>query len=448
MQAGRKAIMFRVLWAVSKDRSAAPASVILRQKLSSTGYHIWDLALDNGFSSDFEGPLNVIQDAQVDLAIFEPQTEDFFESIKLCSALKVRTETENIPIFFLLPPSAVTSQQKELDSRLRTCFTHGASDILFLSEETQAADFEEALLRIRSAIRDGRSAFQARALCEQITKMNTELYERNLQVEKELYTTRQLQQSLLPAFLSEPEFSDLGMSEQGSEIPRISKCHYNDEKLRISGLYLPCDALGGDFYDVIRFADGAVGVSLADVSGHGVPAAFITAIYKSVFYRITHNHSAANDILFHLNNELAEIVKTGDYVTALYMRLTMDENSLQVEYSGAGHPYPLHYSAKTKKLQHLSENATPLVWVKNMEYPLGHLTLEPEDKLLLFTDGVTEMRNAEGDFFGDEALETAFLQLLESNKPALLNELVTLLSDFAAGQALEDDISMVLIEAL
>jgi len=74
--------------------------------------------------------------------------------------------------------------------------------------------------------------------------------------------------------------------------------------------------------------------------------------------------------------------------------------------------------------------------------------LEPNDKLLLYTDGVTDIRNREGALLGEKALESAFLELVDQEGQVVLDSLLSKLSDFADAQALEDDMSMVLIEAL
>ena len=294
--------------------------------------------------------------------------------------------------------------------------------------------------------------WQAKDLSDQLSELNGQLYDRNLLVEKELYGARQLQQSLLPLSLADDKSSKNSSDLQGSEglspnmdVFQLSKLHLNSETLRISGLYLPCDALGGDLYDLITFADGSVGVTVADVSGHGVPAGFITALFKSSFYRITHLHQTPDKVLFYLNNELAEIVKTGDYVTGLYCRFLNEGRSIQL--GGAGHPYPLLYRAETGAIERLAENGTPLVWIPDMEYGMLEADLQPGDKLLLFTDGITEMMNIHGDMFGEDALERLFKSTIEA-KPdiSLLDAMIQHLSDFTEGQALGDDLSMVLIE--
>ncbi|MEB3244939.1 MAG: PP2C family protein-serine/threonine phosphatase [Vampirovibrionales bacterium] len=315
---------------------------------------------------------------------------------------------------------------------------------------------------------------KAQTYNEQIGQLNEELYERNMQVEKELYTARQLQQSLLPPFLEddphrkacEQNASSLASCEQTCESPhealidgfelfeperpKFSKCHIDDKRLRITGVYLPCDSLGGDIYDVISFPDGSIDVSVADVSGHGVPAGFITAIYKSTCYRATHTYHQPGDILYHVNQELCQLVKTGHYVTSVYCKLkqNIQQGGLWMAYAGAGHPYPMRYKAETGTIERLQENGLPLAWMSGMAYETRSIMLNAGDKVLLFTDGVSELKNFAEELYGEERLEALFLQLAEQVSPQepLLDGLINALSEFADGAPLPDDISVLLVE--
>jgi len=377
--------------------------------------------------------LQEIKTSKPDLILLDP-TLPSQSSYKVCESLKNDPETENIPVIFM-------NTQPSGNGTLLKSFESGATD--FISVATEST---EVLARVQAAIRNKQIATHASVLASELNKMNAELYERNLQVEKELYVTRQLQQSLLPPFI--PEEGDANPSEN---MHRFSKCHYKDGHLRISGVYLPCDALGGDIYDVIKFSNGTLGVAIADVSGHGVPAGFITAMFKSSLYRTTHSYRAPNEVLYHLNNELADMVKTGEYVTAIYCHVhALEGGKRQLDYSGAGHPYPYYYKASEDRVIALKENGTPLVWVKDMDYPMGQIHLEAGDKVLLFTDGITEMRNTKGDLYGEAALEALLLELIHKSQrqqTPILDEMIQHLSDYTQGHPLEDDLSVVLIEA-
>lgn len=381
--------------------------------------------------------LEKVKDIKPALILLSAHLSDV-DSFSLCQRLKCDQATDTIPVIFIGQTADTQLLVKSLD--------HGGSDFFPVQSPVT-----ELMARVQSALRTKHLLNQSDALASQLREMNTELYERNLQVEKELHVTRQLQQSLLPKVLPDapkPASAESSStpSEEGMGDISFAKCHYRDEKIRISGVYLPCDALGGDLYDIIRFNEDSLGVTIADVSGHGVPAAFVTAIYKAAFYRATLTYESAGDVMFHLNNELYHIVKTGEYVTSLYCRLL--EGGKVMEYSGAGHPYPLFYHAADQSLERLKENGTPLVWVKDMEYPNVQVSLEPGDRILLFTDGISEIKNAQREMFGEEALEALFMSLIQEHPDRILDKLIEALSNFTQGHPLDDDMSLVLIEVL
>jgi serine phosphatase RsbU (regulator of sigma subunit) len=291
-------------------------------------------------------------------------------------------------------------------------------------------------------IKLGEKLRSSEAFAKEQACLNADLANRSLMIEKELYKTRQLQQSLLPAIVETENAQEVG-------VLGTSKLHYLSDKLRITGLYIPCDAIGGDLYDFCEFQDGSLGVIITDVSGHGVPAAFVTALLKASFYRITHRYQTPDQVLFHLNNQLAAVVKTGDYLTAAYLHF-LDEGKT-VEYGGAGHPYPLLYRAKTQSVELLEENGTPLVWVPDMPYGMQFTHLEPGDKILLFTDGVTELSNAEDALYGEDRLAELFPQVIGCSPEGggtILDAILMELSDFAQGHPLNDDLTMLMIEVL
>ncbi|MFN7310177.1 MAG: PP2C family protein-serine/threonine phosphatase [Vampirovibrionales bacterium] len=274
---------------------------------------------------------------------------------------------------------------------------------------------------------------------DEMFNLSEELRNRSLDMEKELEKTRILQLSLLPAEVQGGSTSDYNPYS-------YSKLHYTSETSQIHGLYLPCEAIGGDLYDMITFQDGSLGILMNDVSGHGIPAAFVTAMVKSSFYRITHHHQSPDQVLFHLNNQLADVVKTGEYSTAIYLHL--DESTRTLQFAGAGHPYPYHYHAKTGEVSRLEENGTPLVWVPNMPYAMQELTLEAGDKVLLFTDGISELQNTQDEMFGEDRLNILFKGIINEGNTGgdILDSMLAILSDFTEGQPLGDDMTMLLLE--
>lgn len=374
-----------------------------------------------------------IESQQPDLILLEVLADNYRERYQFCHKLRQNGATENLPIF-LLGASQTNGNGKISAYYLLEGLHAGANDYL-----QGPYEISELTGKINAALRLRASFERSQLLAEQLNTVNDELYQRNIQVEKELHIARQLQQSLLP--------HPLPLADEESEFgPMFTKIHHLDSKIRISGIYLPCDALGGDLYDVIKLRDNALGVSITDVSGHGVPAGFITAIFKTSLYRITQQTSEPSQVLYHINNELYDIVKTGDYVTSLYLRIDLE--SMTLDCAGAGHPYPFYYSASEKQMHRLKKNGTPLVWVRDIDYPQDSIQLSPGDKVFLFTDGISELKNPAREMYGEERVEEILLEAISQDTPYITDYLIGHLSDFTEGAPLEDDISMVLIEAL
>ena len=284
-----------------------------------------------------------------------------------------------------------------------------------------------------------------RAELEVLKATNAMLQQRQASLEEDLYAARQLQQSLLPPIMD----NDL----LGGDY--ISKMVLQRKKVQVTGFYLPCESLSGDLYDVTEFTEGdftndpehvPLGLMVADVAGHGVAAAFITAIYKALYYRLIHTRHDPAEVLEALNNELCDVVKTGHYITTVYTRF--DPETRLLTYAGGGHPHPIVYRHATQTLERLSENGCPLVWFAGQEYPQATIMLNPNDKVIFFTDGITEMRNTTEELFGEDRLDALILEASGSSGQEFLDHIILALYDYSAGQEPNDDMCMAVLEVL
>lgn len=330
--------------------------------------------------------------------------------------------------FILLYPGALSSKtmQRILHAGFEDVIQAAKPSVAILNQLLQLHKLHQRLILQHQQI-------------QHMEQLHHELNQRNLLMEKELDKTRTLQMSLLPPDISSANAATLNPFS-------CVKLHHQTQHCSIHGLYLPCDAIGGDLYDLITFQDETLGLLMSDVSGHGVPAAFVTAMLKSAFYKITHNHHRPDNVLFHLNNQLAGVVKTGDYSTAIYCHL--NEQTKTLEFAGAGHPYPLHYSAATQAITRLEENGTPLVWVPDMPYLQQTVHVGAGDKILIFTDGISELMNSDNEMLGEDRLQQLFLDVIlsEAQGQECLECMLGHLSDFAQSHPLQDDMTMMLLE--
>src|SRR5215471_13952786 len=201
------------------------------------------------------------------------------------------------------------------------------------------------------------------------------------EIQKELEVARRIQQSILPA-----EFPSSG-------------------RFQVAARYVPMTSVAGDFYDFVLADDARAGLLIADVSGHRVPAALIASMVKLA---ATSQRAQANDpaaLLLGMNAALHGNTQS-QFVTAAYVYL--DAQAGEFRYSAAGHPPML--LVREGKVSEIAENGLMLAAFDFATYAAITHSLQPRDRLLLYTDGIVEAANSAGEFFGQEKL----LQLLRA----------------------------------
>jgi serine phosphatase RsbU (regulator of sigma subunit) len=211
-----------------------------------------------------------------------------------------------------------------------------------------------------------------------------QLAQQLLTIQKELETARQIQLSILP-----------------SVIPKI-------EGLDIAARYIPMTSVAGDFYDFILVDEKHIGILVADVSGHGMPAALIASMLKiALSSQVAHAADPAQ-VLSGLNQALCGKFQH-HFVTAAYLFVDMQNRTLT--YAGAGHP-PLLLWGGSKAVRSVEENGLFLGKFSFATYSSVELPLTAGDRILLYTDGIPETTNPAGVEFGTDG----FKQFLETEQ--------------------------------
>jgi sigma-B regulation protein RsbU (phosphoserine phosphatase) len=241
---------------------------------------------------------------------------------------------------------------------------------------------------------------------------------RLLAVEDELDIASQIQMSILP-----------------SGTPRI-------QHLRMSAAYRPMTAVAGDFYDFIVVDEQRVGILVADVAGHGVPAALIASMIKVAMQSVAACAQDPAAVLGGLNRILSA-QPANQMISAAY--LWLDTERRVARYSAAGHPPLLCW--KHGKLERIESNGFLLGMVPECDYPVRTLTIDPGDRFLLYTDGVIDAESGRGEFFGDSRLEEVIREHLRRPPAEFADELlseITRWRPLAVPQ--QDDITLVVID--
>jgi sigma-B regulation protein RsbU (phosphoserine phosphatase) len=230
---------------------------------------------------------------------------------------------------------------------------------------------------------------------------------------------------------------------QESILPRAVPSLKN---VQIAVRYMPMTAVAGDLYDFPTVSQNCMGVLVADVKGHGVPAALVASMVKvAVSSQLEHNGEPAS-IIAGLNTVLCREVHE-QYVTAVYLNL--DEVNRTGRYSAAAHPPPLLWRRGRQVLEKLEGGGLLLGVRPNEPYEENRFSFEMGDRLLLYTDGLLEAENAQEQSFGDEMLPT-FIQEnqnlgTEQFADLLLSEVLAWSRDGAQGRQ-EDDITVLVID--
>lgn len=243
---------------------------------------------------------------------------------------------------------------------------------------------------------------------------------RLMAMEDELAVARRLQFSILP-----------------TSIPEL-------QNVRIAVAYQPMTAVAGDFYEFIPIDRHRMGFLVADVSGHGVPAALIASMIKVAVQSVVSCAHDPREVLRGLNRILFSQLHD-QLVSAAYFWL--DTENRKALYSAAGHPPLLRW--RDGKLERVESNGLLFGVMADPDYPVCDLPIRSGDRFLLYTDGVIEPENARGDSFGDLKLEEV-VRNNQSRPPSEMSD--QLLSETRlwqpAGLGQQDDITLVVIDVV
>lgn len=221
------------------------------------------------------------------------------------------------------------------------------------------------------------------------------------------------------------------------------------EGLRIESYYAPNGRAGGDYYDYYQTNDDCIYCLIADVAGHGTPAAFIMGITRTITHSLMARRLSPQRILHQLSIQLYDTTRRGEFVTMFLGRIDLQENSMT--YSIAGHPPPLFYKNETGIIDELKvDKGLPLGIVDTCEYEEISVSFHPGDRLLLFTDGIVECFNPVREAYGELRLQRQLKTNMDKPAHDFLTEIIHDLSNFVQHpldvEPLEDDVTLVCID--
>jgi phosphoserine phosphatase RsbU/P len=244
----------------------------------------------------------------------------------------------------------------------------------------------------------------------------------------------------------------------------LAKDSFSYKKYQISAYCQPAEKIGGDFFlikqnqnlsfnkqeskpGIIRFdekKDNYINVIIGDVSGHGIASALVMVLAKDSFEDLANKENSPAEIFAEINQKLIEYTENSDisFVTAFYALIDPDKNELI--YSKAGHTAPIVLKENGDALS-LDTDGVFLGMFDNQTYEEKRIPLDSGDKIFLYTDGLTEAKNVNGELLGTKRLTNILKNNYANKGKQFLSSILEEIESYST-EKLNDDATMVLIE--
>lgn len=211
----------------------------------------------------------------------------------------------------------------------------------------------------------------------------------------------------------------------------------------LQGISFSCYEIGGDYYDFIERADGRLVVALGDVSGKGTAAALLMSSLHAAVHAQAASHSSLVETITNVNRYLAENIPSNRFVTLFYAELDPKAGSLSFVNAGHNPPIIVHDSGTVEQL---SSGGLPLGIIPDTEYKEGRTQLQPGDVLVIYSDGVSEAINPEGEEFGPDRLCQVVTENMNATAAGIRDRIESALTKFVRGTPANDDITLVIVK--
>jgi serine phosphatase RsbU (regulator of sigma subunit) len=310
------------------------------------------------------------------------------DGFEVTRRIKADPELQTIPVLMLTGSDSAEHVVEGLGA--------GAEDFV-----TKGSDMEIIVARLRSLLR-------MKAYQDQLRRMNS-------QMTRDLQIARRVQEALVP------------------------QRPFSSPRLEIRSAYIPSEVLSGDFYDYF-VQDDSMYLFVADVSGHGLPAAILVSLLKSYIHTEAANDRSLSDFMARLNDFLFSVSLPTQFATAALFRI---DEGREVIYSNAAHPPFLLHQRETRRTLVLEQPSNLLGAMPNMLFEEHSVTVSPGDTLFVYTDGLTDRVNRDGDFYSIDRIAAVLERTPDADLTATYDAIYADVRDFAATEEFKDDIAFV-----
>jgi sigma-B regulation protein RsbU (phosphoserine phosphatase) len=351
---------------------------VLFQTLDGRGYNL--LVAKNG-----EIALNIARKASPDLILLDIMMPGI-DGYEVCRQLKADPSTREIPVIFLSALVDTKDKVQGLDL--------GAVDYV-----TKPFQPDEVIARVNTHLT--------------IYRLKREVQAQHDELEDELQSVAEEQRKLLP-----------------KQLPRI-------DGLKMSVFYETSRYAGGDYYDIIELPDNQWGFMMADAAGHSTSAAVLVAMTCTLFRSYPEPPTDPAEVLKKINQHLCSL-SDNSFLTALYMVYDAQSHNLRI--ARAGHPPPVLFRPRDARAVELEcKGVWPLAIEPYANVPLTETTLEAGDRLMLYTDGITERFSPEGECYEVDRLCEQFAKDADLDPQKMMTALIDDVNHFAGDLPPDDD---------
>jgi sigma-B regulation protein RsbU (phosphoserine phosphatase) len=365
------------------DDSATNLQVLVRT-LDGSGHRI--LAARDGITA-----LEIAKRARPDLVLLDVMMPGM-DGFDVCRALKADDDTRESVVIFLSARGDVSDKVSGLEL--------GAVDYI-----TKPIQGEEVLARVATHL--------SRQHLERAVRQSRD------RLDRELASAARMQRLILPG-----------------SMPLHSA-------VKFAASYETSRHAGGDYYDVLSLGADRFGIIVADVSGHGAPAAIVMAMIRAVLHTYPGVPDDPPQVLHHINRHFRFLWDTAMYATATYAVLDAGRRVMRV--SSAGHPLPLLAGTRGDVEPIQVDTVMCLLWNELGDVPCVERPLHPGDRALFYTDGITDRQGPDGTMYELERLVDALARTSPRRPDDIIRDIGADLEAFAGGTEADDDQTLLVV---
>ena len=310
------------------------------------------------------------------------------DGFEVSRRIKADPQLQTIPVLML---TGADTPQSIVDG-----LNAGADDYV-----TKGSDTEVVMARLHALLR--------------VKDYQDRLRRMNQQMRRDLEIARRVQEALVPS---------------GT---------FRTPQVEIRSAYIPSATLSGDFYDYFTI-DGSMYLFVADVSGHGLPAAILVSLLKSYIHTEADPDGSLAEFMTKLNDFLFSVSLPTQFATAQLFRVDSDRNLF---YANAAHPAFLLYKSDTGKVLTVEQPGHLLGAMPHMTFEEYRLSVAPGDTLFAYTDGLIDQRNAAGDFYSIDRVAKLLEQSSDADIGTVYDSIFRDVSSFSPTEDFRDDIAFV-----